>query len=176
MKKWLPTVAAVPLVLMLAVGCGTTNDKTVASADGTGRPNASTSPLPSMSARDRQFKYAQCMREHGVQMSDPVFNGDDVNFDFQGRPDQATLDKAQAACGRYQGGGNGGAPPAEKTDAMRQYSQCMRQHGVEHFPDPGANGEIQLDNSLPDDPQYPAAKVACDAMVASNHPNGGPTR
>ncbi|MFC5004488.1 hypothetical protein ACFPIJ_42510 [Dactylosporangium cerinum] len=176
MKKWLPRVAAVPLVLMLAVGCGTTNDKTVATADGTGRPNAGASPTPSLSARDRQFKYAQCMREHGVPMSDPVFSGDDVNFTLPKGIDQAVQDRAQAACGRYQGGGNGGAPPAEKTEAMRQYSRCMREHGVEHFPDPGANGDIQIDKPVSDDPQYPAAKVACDAMMASNHPNGGPTK
>jgi hypothetical protein len=176
MKKWLPMVCTAPLVLMLAVGCGTTHDKSVASVGGSGRPNAATSPTPSLSARDRQFKYAQCMREHGVQMPDPVFNGDDVDFTIPKGTDKAVQDRAQAACGQYQGGGNGGAPPAEKTEAMRQYSQCMRQHGVEHFPDPGADGGIQLDHSVEDDPQYPAAKTACDAMMASNRPNGVPTR
>jgi hypothetical protein len=175
MRKWLPTVAAVPLVLMLVVGCGPTDDRTVASADGTGRPNASPGPVQSMSARDRQFKYAQCMRDHGVPMSDPVFSGDDVNFTIPKGIDQAVQDSAQAACGQYQGGGNGGAPPAEKSEAMRRYSQCMRQHGVEHFPDPGANGDIQLDKSISDDPQYPAAKVACDALMASSHPDGRST-
>jgi hypothetical protein len=177
MTKWLPMVSTVPLVLMLAVGCGKTQDKGVASVDGSSQPNAATSPMPSLSARDRQFKYAQCMREHGVPMSDPVFSGDNVEFSMPTpRPDRATQDKAQAACGQYQGGGNGGAPPAEKTDAMRQYSQCMRQHGVEHFPDPGANGDIQLDKSVQDDPQFPTAKTTCDAMMASNHPNPAATR
>jgi hypothetical protein len=132
--------------------------------------------MPSLSARDRQFKYAQCMREHGVPISDPVFSGDDVTFSMPTGIDKAVQDKAQAACGQYQGGGNGGAPPAEKTEAMREYSQCMRQHGVEHFPDPGPNGDIQLDKPVSDDPQYSAAKVACDALMASKHPNGAPTR
>ncbi|MET8043673.1 hypothetical protein ABZU25_22760 [Micromonospora sp. NPDC005215] len=176
MRKWLPIVSAMPLMLILAVGCGTTPDKGVASVDGSGQPKATTSPTPSLSARDRQFKYAQCMREHGVPMSDPVFNGDNVEFDLPRGIDRATQDKAQAACGQYQGGGNGGAPAADKTEALRQHSQCMRQHGVEHFPDPGANGNVDLNKSIENDPQYPAAKTACDAVMASRHPNGGPTR
>ncbi|WP_433125426.1 hypothetical protein ACQPWW_22890 [Micromonospora sp. CA-240977] len=177
MRKWLPMAATVPLVLTLAVGCGKTQDKNVASAGGSSQPNAAASTTPSLSARDRQFKYAQCMREHGVPMSDPIFSGDDVTFTVPSpRPDQATQDRAQAACGQYQGSGNGGARPREKTDALRQYSQCMRQHDVEHFPDPGANGDVQLHKSVGDDPQFPAAKAACDAMMASNHPNPGSTR
>lgn len=44
-----------------------------------------------------------------------------------------------------------------------QYSACMRSHGVPHFPDPGANGSIELTPSSGLDLQSPSSQRAQEA-------------
>jgi hypothetical protein len=66
-------------------------------------------------------------------------------------------------------GAAGSAPSASGGDPLA-YSQCMRAHGVENFPDPNSKGEIQLDatpgNGLgPDDPRMQAATKACQSLM-----------
>jgi hypothetical protein len=66
------------------------------------------------------------------------------------------------AAGSAPSGASGGDPLA--------YSECMRAHGVENFPDPNSQGEIQLNatpgNGLdPDDPQMQAASKACQSLM-----------
>ena len=67
-------------------------------------------------AQDRALKFAQCMREHGVDMPDPDFSGGGGGFSIQiGGPDggidpgSQTFQDAQKACGGMFGpGGPGG--------------------------------------------------------------------
>jgi hypothetical protein len=57
---------------------------------------------------------------------------------------------------------------ALKLAGARVVAQCMRDHGVENFPDPDPN---DLSRSVPDavrdDPQYDEAKAVCDTKGAS---------
>ena len=61
--------------------------------------------------QDRALKFAQCMREHGVDMPDPQFSGGGVKVEIKGNldPNSPTLQAAHEACGQHFGppGGEG---------------------------------------------------------------------
>jgi len=54
-----------------------------------------------------------------------------------------------------------------------EFSECMRSHGVTNFPDPGAQGGINLDgtNVNPFAPGFRAAQSSCHKLL----PGGGPS-
>ncbi|MDW5598845.1 hypothetical protein VSS74_31090 [Conexibacter stalactiti] len=60
--------------------------------------------------RERGLEFAQCMREHGVDMADPAADGRMMLRVEEG--ESATARRAQEACGELMGGGPGGAAPA----------------------------------------------------------------
>ncbi|HXA57605.1 MAG TPA: hypothetical protein VNW94_00430 [Streptosporangiaceae bacterium] len=58
---------------------------------------------PDQQHLDQMLKFAQCMRQHGVNMKDPNPNG---GAQLIGGPgDKANMDKATAACKQYAPGG-----------------------------------------------------------------------
>ena len=67
---------------------------------------------------------------------------------------------ALAACG---GAGKATASTdAQNTSTGLQLSQCMRAHGVPSFPDPSADGSIQLSGGInPQSPAFQSAQQAC---------------
>ena len=86
-------------------------------------PKAGSAGPGKLSAADqeRALKFAQCMRDHGVDMPDPTFTGGGVqmrvggpgksNQSSGGRafgPNDPTFKAAQQACRKYFGGGPGG--------------------------------------------------------------------
>jgi hypothetical protein len=171
MRRHSSVVWVLPLLLVTAVGCTNSDGGAgVASVNGSAAPSRSGAGQR-LSGKERQFRYAQCMRDHGVQMSDPQIQGDDVTFEIEDEPDQATMRKANQACNQLKNGGDGGGPPpADKMEAARQMAKCMRDHGVERFPDPDANGDSRLTESITDDPRFRQAKKTCDALAARNRP------
>lgn len=161
--------AVVPLVLLLAVAACARADagSKVASVSGTASPTASASGTSNLSPKERALKFAQCMRDHGVPMEDPQFDGDKVQVQI-GEPGAAPLDKskvqaAQEACKQWApvGGPGGAKPDPQMLEDMRKRAQCMRDNGVENFPDPGTEGRIRIDGSIGDDPDFEAAQEKC---------------
>lgn len=74
------------------------------------------------------------------------------------------------------GGGTGGGSKSSKYAAALAYSQCMRSHGIANFPDPSADGGIEIQggpNSSsgpnPGSAAFKAADQACRHLL----PNGG---
>jgi hypothetical protein len=132
----------------------------VATVDGTATP----SPTSTLSFEEQGLRHARCMREHGVPEADPRPNGNGGTR-VGGGYDKTTLDQqvladAIAACRQYEPV----LPPDEaagKAAAAREESRCMRAHGVEDFPDPGANGRPEVPESVRLDPQYEEAERAC---------------
>jgi hypothetical protein len=121
------------------------------------------------------------MREHGVPMTDPEVDGDTVR---QGRPDKgAAGDKlfpAEDACKQYRPAQETGPGMDLKKELTRTEAKCMREHGVENFPDPAADGTIQVPSEVGADPQYMDARQICRAQSelewASRRPTPGATR
>src|SRR5919198_4919961 len=75
-----------------------------------------------------------------------------------------------AGCG---GGGGSNSPSGAGTKkSALAYSHCMRAHGVSDFPDPNANGQIQLEagpgsDLSPDSPVFTKAQQACKSLESA---------
>jgi hypothetical protein len=125
--------------------------------------------------------FANCMRSHGVpnfpdpksganghiQIQDSQRAGSGPSLKINGVPVNApAFQSAQQACHSLLP--NGGKPPqlsASQRQAMLQFSQCMRAHGLTNFPDPqfGSHGvEIRIPSGAgPDSPAFKSAQAAC---------------
>jgi hypothetical protein len=71
------------------------------------------------------------------------------------------MEAALEACREYFAVAGGDAPldPAVQ-EQMLQFAQCMRDHGVETFPDPDGN-RMLLSGDITTDPDFEAAQEAC---------------
>lgn len=159
-----------PIVLVLgACGGGPSNDGVATANNGAGsEPSASGSP--SADARDAQLRYAQCMRENGIDVPDPE-PGEPVRITGDGN--KVSHDKLQAAQKQCQAFlTDGGVAPeqndAAAQDAMVKFAQCMREHGV-NMPDPKPGEGLRIQNSGADEATVQAAQKECQAHL----PGGG---
>ena len=147
-------------------------------------------------ADDKAFqgalKFAQCMRQHGVDMPDPqrgangrvtIRSGErgpkkgagGMNKSFSAGPMDPKFKAANSACSKYLTKGGGKAPsPAEQAkrqDAILAYARCMRSKGI-NMPDPkfSSDGGVQMQiggEIRPDSPPFKAADEACHPLMAS---------
>jgi hypothetical protein len=160
-KRVLLATGLLPLLLVATVACGKArNGNGVASVGGSATPSAT----PTLSFLEQGRRHARCMREHGVPEADPVVNANGGvrvggGYDKDAVGDEV-LRKAMAACEQYK-------PVldpdemAQKLAAAREESKCMRAHGVENFPDPQPNLDVNVPDSVRQDPQYDEASRAC---------------
>ncbi|MEG3636443.1 hypothetical protein [Micromonospora palythoicola] len=162
-----------PVLLILALaGCaGQDGDRTgVATAGGAAAPTASaTGDGTGGSDAERRLDFARCMRENGVEMPDPeAGNGPMFRFDDSVDPEQveAGMEKCRQL---LPNGGQAARLDPEQLEQMRVMARCMRQNGVPEFPDPAADGRIQIQRDAlgidPDDPAFRAALEACRQHV-----------
>lgn len=168
-------------LLALTAGCGQSPAATeVASVKGTSAaPGASASPTASIDPGEQGRKFAQCMRDHGVDMPDPESEGGGrIKMRVAAEnADSAKVDKAMEACRSLSPFGEKGRDlTPEQQERMRAFTQCMRDNGVD-MPDPdfSAGGGIKIggpDSKLkPDDPKVQKAVEACrDKMGAVGGP------
>lgn len=172
------TRTAVVLATLLAAGltgCGHAKSSDgVASVTGSGGPSASASPSDARTDQQRLLDYAQCMRDNGVtNFPDPQFDGSGhVQLMMPQGVDKSVVDAAQAKCQQLMpNGGEAAHMDPQQLAQARQYSQCMRDHGVTNFPDPNENGGIQINGDAlgmsPDDPTFKAADAACQSLMGS---------
>ncbi len=107
---------------------------------GTGSPNAGGS-TSSQSARSQTLAFSRCVRSHGVpSFPDPGSNGSLPPGAKQIAASSPQFPAANSACVHLLPAG-GQPTQAELQQAwsqMRQFTQCMRSHGVPSFPDPTA--------------------------------------
>jgi hypothetical protein len=126
--------------------------------------------------RKAMLDYARCMRQHGVNMPDPQFDGGRVTMRAGSKgtnPD--TMRAADKACAKYRDA----VKPPEMSDADKEKfkkaalanARCMRAHGID-FPDPtfDENGGAQIKIGRgtgvdPDSPKFKAAMQACESTL-----------
>lgn len=99
------------------------------------------------------LEFARCMRDHGIDMPDPTFDGQGhVQMTLNGGPkDESKMKAAQTACQPIMDRAQQDAPrpSPEEQAAMRDkllgFAKCMREHGV-NIPDPSfdANGGVGI--------------------------------
>ena len=102
------------------------------------------------------MKFSECMRDNGIsEFPDPdasgeltidgVVNGSSID------PDGAAWQAAIAACKDLQPPGFTGDEEvtADQQDARLEFAQCMRDNGVEDFPDPAEGAPLVNTNVIP---------------------------
>jgi hypothetical protein len=151
-------------------------------------PGASSAPSASpLTPEQAMLAYAQCMRDHGVDMPDPVFNttGDGGGTVTQEGPridpkSAPGFQAAEDACKHFMAdvkrNVTGKPMTAQEQQAFLDFAACMRDHGVE-MADPtfeGGGVSIQIggpgpkDGGVKIDPQSPAfaaAQTACQHFL-----------
>jgi len=153
-------LAALLTALALTVGgCGSGDDSA-----------STTSPSASANAKDAQgVKFAQCLREHGVDVEDPE-PGQGIRIQVGAGTPKSTVDAAMEACRKYDPMQQSGASADPQADAkLRKMAQCMRDNGVENFPDPEPGKGIRIDGSVANDTDFSAADKKCQKYA----PAGG---
>jgi hypothetical protein len=123
-------------------------------------------PSPTPDPQKAELAWAQCMRDHGVNLPDPGTSSGPVQLNV----DPTTMDAAQNACKSKLKGQNlkrpSAAEQARMRDALVKFSQCMRAHGI-NLPDPqfnenGATLRVGGDSSIdPNSAEFQAAQKAC---------------
>jgi hypothetical protein len=177
--------AGAGLLVVALSGCsgGGKNNNGVASlsGSGSGAGGATTTVAGgSKSIAQLYHQWADCMRQHGIQMDDPIPDADghiNVNIQFT---DQQVFQSSNEACKTLhdaaQRAARGGKPPEKPDPAkMLNFAKCMRAHGLPDFPDPTGGG-LQIKASQgsdlnPDNPTFQKAQKACQSIIGN--PKGG---
>jgi hypothetical protein len=140
---------------------------------GAGADNATAGSDRRAEFREAALKFAKCMREHGVDMPDPKFDGGRVELRIGGPGDpkanETTMRQAQEACRKYM---ESVKPPdiseqqkREFKDRALRFARCMREQGID-MPDPqfGENGGMTQrfeEGTGPEDPRFREAQEKC---------------
>jgi hypothetical protein len=163
------------LMLLMMAACGK-----AAGGDGvaTVDDSPSASPSASVSLLQQGTAYAQCMRNHGIpQWPDPEVDRDGVRIRGVDKEsvDGTVLESAMRACNALRP--QLPAPDmALKLDSARYESRCMRDQGVQDYPDPEPDAHVELPLSVRDDPQFEQAKAICREKTRSYEPTPGANR
>jgi hypothetical protein len=149
---------AVALMLSMAACGDNSDDSGIATTGDLG----SDAQGPDAEERDAMLEFAECMRDHGVDMEDPSQDG---GFTFK-MEDDPESQEAYEACRHLAPGG--GEPPeldAEGKAAMREFAECLRDEGID-MPDPSADGALTMpDGVTPEDPEFEAAMEECQDII-----------
>lgn len=90
-------------------------------------------------AADQGVLFAQCMREHGVDVPDPGPDAGTLGGVAGVDRNDPAVEPAMAACKEHlPGGGDLSTLDPSQTDKLREFAGCMREHGVD-MPDPDPN-------------------------------------
>lgn len=150
-------ITAVAAMTMALTACGASTDASTGASTG-----AAASPSATGNAQDGQLKFAQCMREHGINVPDPGADGR-IEVNIPQGTDKAKADKATEECEKYLKGAvgeKGKAPDPAMRDKILKFAQCMREHGV-NMPDPGENGMIKMQSGPGEEQKVKDAQEAC---------------
>jgi hypothetical protein len=171
----------VTLALTVAA-CGRGGEEGVATLGGSS-DETSRSPEPSQDADEAFLEFAECMREHGIDMPDPATGEGGLTFEV-GEADAEEFREAEAACRHLIEDvveeGVDQIPPEEQERLQEQllaFAQCMREQGID-FPDPtfGEGGFVEVgpgEGVDPTDPEFREAEQACRDLLPEFQPGGG---
>lgn len=156
-------VVGLLLGLIMLAGCAGADGGNVASAGGD-EPGATPSAAASKDSRQAALDYVECLREHGLEVEDPGPDGR-LRLRVQGQDGKA--EEAMEACRELAPQLDKNNPKAkQQAETARAFASCMRENGVEKFPDPDPDSPgIKIDKELADDPDFEAAQEACRELL-----------
>lgn len=162
-------LAALALSLVLS-GCNDAEDGDVATAGGE-TSAAGSEDAAQADGRTQMLEFTQCLRENGMDIDDPA-PGEGLQMEM-GPGDQAAIEECRhlAPEGGTMGGGSGGSP----LEDMTAFAECMRENGVEAFPDPDPQfpNRMIMTPEMGEDPDFEAAHDACADHLQGGGPMGG---
>jgi hypothetical protein len=142
-------------------------DGTTGDVDNDGSEGAAKgSPEDQSEMYDAMLEFAECMRDHGIDMPDPEIDGDGVRIRSgqdggPGGGDEEKLEAAHEACEHIMEDAKGNMPApspeerAEMQDKLVAMAECMRARGYD-MPDPEVddNGGVKMKvNGGPEGPE-----------------------
>ena len=133
MNKTFAPLAALAAVAL--IGCGNEAEQ---------QESGSSTPA----VQEKAVSFSECMREHGVgAFPDPDPSGeltvDAVANEARVDTSTATFERALRACKDLQPSGfTGRKRTAEEQKPALKFAQCMRDNGIEDFPDPVKDGPL----------------------------------
>jgi hypothetical protein len=177
MSTKLRSLAAVAMIALIGVGCSNAPAQTGSSSGGD----------QTAATREQGVKFAECMRHNGVsEFPDPdatgqltidgVLNGSSLD------PNAAVWKKAVSACKDLQPPGfTGHKRTAQQQEAALEFAQCIRENGVNDFPDPTPDGALIDTGRIPSmagkdprsDPGLKAAMQKCRDLAGAAGVTGG---
>jgi hypothetical protein len=134
-NRKLRPLAALAVLALIGAGCSNGSDGTSTGND-------------AAASQTEAVKFAECMRDNGVSgFPDPdasgrltidgVVNGSTVD------PSTPAWEEAIAACKDLQPPGFTGTEASPEEQEVRlEFAQCMRDNGVQDFPDPAPDGPL----------------------------------
>jgi hypothetical protein len=164
--------AALAIVALIMAGCSNAPAEDENSATAAGTKNTTD--------RGKGARFAECMRDNGVsEFPDPDASGE---LTIDGIVNGSSLDtsapawkQAISACRDLQPAGFMGRKRSsgEQDNALR-FAQCMRDNGIEDFPDPSADGPLIDTTRIPSAagrgalsiPGFKAAQEKCGDVLA----------
>lgn len=169
MKRKTMPAAVILAAAILLTGCGAEEPEVQVASGSEGSPPATapSSAPPSLSRDELAIKFTQCLRENGLNVPDPEpGKGPMLKFDRNSGVSREQVEKAMEACRQYNPQAEGSANPQQE-ERGRKYAVCMRENGVEKFPDPkpGQRG-IMIGPGVGDDPDFQKAQEACQSILA----------
>jgi hypothetical protein len=156
---------------LVVAGCGADKETPASSSSNKGMSSADKKAL---------LEFAQCMRDHGVNMPDPTFSdgGARVTMREDKGADPQKQQDAQKACQKYQDKVKPKSMSADEQkkqkEAALKNAQCMRDHGID-FPDPqfGEDGRMTQRIGGPNSNVDPNSQKFQDAAKACQKEGGG---
>ncbi len=136
---------------------------------------------PQAANQKAMLAFASCMRENGVDMPDPQFDGGRVMMRGPRNADEDKMRTAEKACAKHRESIEPPELSEEKRGEFRKaalaHAKCMREHGID-FPDPtfeangGARVRIGRGSGIdPESPKFREAQKACESTMPG--PEGG---
>lgn len=137
---------------------------------GCGSGGTPTAQAGSATPDNETMSIVTCYRAHGdPSFPDPVYDPNDGRWHFAVSPGTAPI-STQQACQHLFPSTNASPPvPQAQFQQLVRYAQCIRQHGVPHWPDPDPDGSFPLPSSInPKDAANQAAGDACKRYLPSS--------
>jgi hypothetical protein len=177
-RRWPVTgalAASLLTALLFAAGCS--------SGQSSSGSQAGQQLTQSQSDQD-MVSFARCMRDHGVQMSDPVHRPGHAGLTIDMPTQDAANRTGYAACSHFiapivqMKNAGAAAQAAPHLAALTRYAECMRAHDIPLL-DPNQQGEVDM-GRLPGmldvgrySPQFRTADAACRHLLpAGVHDDG----
>lgn len=154
-------VAAIALAVAVLGGCANSPEQKVASANGSAGPGARATASAKPGEQGR--KWAACMRQNGVAVDDPEPGGGLPPEPATTDPKkQDTIAKAGEKCRPLEPSGDEAGKPItpQYVAKLRVVAKCLRANGLPNYPDPDANGMVDIKSPL-DEAAFEKARDAC---------------